>query len=620
MKKFFFTISLILIVSVRFAYCNWQNRIDSLKILLVQADEDTTRIRLNLDLGNNLLSNLPESSLEYFVKAKELSEQINDTNYLISSMIGISDFYTLVNEYSTSLEIVYQATKLSKNNLNLLAKCHNRLANIYFSLEDYKLSLHHNRISLQLDLERGDYTRVAVDYHNISSYFLEIDNYDSALYYIYKAYAINQNKPGHTESYHLSHLGLIYTYMNKFDSAFYYHKLAFKADSLAELNYEMCIDEYYMALTHFKNKDYSMAVQFSEKSIKRARKLKIFDIFVFNYELLYKLYESKGEYKEAFKYALLRNDYADSLRIKGKQSLIQSLETKYKFDEQQRQLTITEAKNDLLEKQKALLIILSVVSILLLTSTIIIILQISRRHKANRELLLELEKANHSKEKLISILSHDLRGSIGTLRNAVELIIDDALDYQSVNELMKSFFPVVDSTYDLLENLLTWAKYGKETLEPSFEQIDIKAVVDKSIKHTSHLADSKTIRIINNVEEASVLADRNMLQTIVRNLISNAVKFSHSRSNVTITCYATSSVAEISISDGGIGMKPEVLSKIFSTPVDYHSKGTMGERGSGLGLSICKTFVEVMGGQIWAESELGKGSTFYFTIPVVYKD
>jgi signal transduction histidine kinase len=130
---------------------------------------------------------------------------------------------------------------------------------------------------------------------------------------------------------------------------------------------------------------------------------------------------------------------------------------------------------------------------------------------------------------------------------------------------MKSFFPVVDSTYDLLENLLTWAKYGKESLDPMFEQVDIKSIVEKSILHTSHLAISKNISIINHVEETIVLADRNMLLTVVRNLISNAIKFSQPKSQVVVSSATSSSIAEIKIKDFGVGMKENVLNNIFAT-------------------------------------------------------
>ena len=220
---------------------------------------------------------------------------------------------------------------------------------------------------------------------------------------------------------------------------------------------------------------------------------------------------------------------------------------------------------------------------------------------------------------MISVISHDLRSSIGTLRNSVEMIIDESINPEAALELLVSFFPIVDSTYDLLENLLTWADYSKEDLDPSLEKIEINPIIEKSIQHTSHLAESKNIKIVSRIKNGIVIADKNMLSTIVRNLISNAVKFSNPETQVIITSTTTNNIVEITVEDEGIGMNPEVLNNIFTNPANYHSKGTSGERGSGLGLSMCKSFIEIQGGKISAKSQLGKGSSFSFTIPLAQK-
>lgn len=619
MKKYFVIFVLSIIYPIHSAFPGWQENADSLKNLLQQAASDTLKIRLYLELGKEVLSNTPETSLDYYTSARKLAEKNNDTNFMVRSMLGICGFYSRVNEYSTSLELIYDAMEMSKNNTKLLALCHGWLAEIHHMIEEFDVALQHNRIALNYDRQNNDSNRIAVDYHNLGTLFLEIDDFDSALYFLKIANRLSIKLKGRPNTYNLSHIGLTYTYMKEYDSALYYHFESLKYDSIDDRKYEMAVDYYYLAFTYFNFGNYNKASIYTKLSNRLSNDLNLFDILQLNYELMYKISEKQGNFKEAFEFALLRNNYADSLRDKSKQSLIQSLNAKYRFKEKEQQLARVEEKNNLLERQRTLLVILSIVSLLLLVSTVIIINQINRRQKATRELLIELEKANLSKERLISIISHDLRGSIGTLRNAVELIIDDSMDYESIKDLMKSFFPVVDSTYDLLENLLTWAKYGKENLEPLFEHINIKNIIDKSILHTSHLAISKNITISNLVEDTIVVADKNMLLTVVRNLISNAVKFSHQKSVVTISCVSTSTIAEIIISDNGVGMKENVLQNIFTTPVDYHSKGTMGERGSGLGLTICKNFIEINGGEIWAESKHGKGSSFYFTIPVAQK-
>lgn len=614
---------LIVIVTTFFtfhsAFAGWKENADSLTKVLDTSTADTAKMRLLIQLGKEVLSNTPDKSLEYFSSALKLSEYYNDTNYMVRSLLGSCSFYSRVNEYSTSFEMAYKALELARNNTRLLALCHNRLAEIHHMVEEFDVAIHHNHIALAYDRLNNDSGLIANDFYNMGTLYLEIDNFDSALFYLHAANKMSINSKGKPDIYSLSHIGLTYTYMEEYDSALHYHFKALRLDSLEGRNYEIAVDYYYIALTYFNIGNLSTTAFYAKLSNALAKKLGLFDILLLNYELMHQVSEKQGNYKDAYEYALLRNNFADSLRDKSNESLTLSLNAKYKFKENEQQLARAEERNHLLERQKTLLVILSVVSLLLLVSTVIIIRQINRRQKATRDLLEELEKANQSKEKLISVISHDLRGSIGTLRNAVELIIDDTMDYEAIKDLMKSFFPVVDSTYDLLENLLTWARYSKERLEPFLGQINIRTIVEKSIVHTNHIALSKDITIVNQVDNIIVTADKNMLSTVIRNLISNAVKFSAPGTQVTVSCLATNSLAEVKVSDNGIGIKESVLKNIFATPVDYHTKGTMGERGSGLGLSICKSFIESMDGRIWAESKPGKGSSFYFTLPVTEK-
>lgn len=615
-RKFLLLIS-VLLICIRTMQAGWKEEADSLKGVLENESDMGLKADILIQLGNIMLSNAPEVAFSYFKQAKKIAENNSDTLHLINSQLGLSDYHSMTGDYSLAMDMVFHAMAITKGDLHLLSKCHNRLANIYYYLEDYEEALKHNRISLRLDTERGDTSKIAADLHNIGVYFLEIGNYDSALHYLYKAHYYSIAMDGKPDSYNLSHLGHTYTYMGIYDSALYYHFLAYYYDSLNNLAYEIAADNYYLAFTFYKLKEFDKALQYAQLSLEKSHELHLYDVILLNYEMLYDIYRQQGKYEKALTYALLRNDYADTLRDKNKQSMLQSLEAKYKFEEQQQLLSIAEEKNQLLEKQKNLWIILGIVGILLFISMVAILFLISKRHLANRKLLAEVEKADKAKEKLISVISHDLIGSIGTLRNAVKYTLDDTLDFESVKQMMKSFYPVVDSTYDLLENLLTWARYNKEKLDVNPEKFDIREICWMAIRHTAHLAENKKITVINQVEKVIVEADRNMLQTIMRNLISNAIKFSGAGSKVTISSSTSSSHVEIQISDEGVGISDEIVRKLFSAPLEHHTKGTMGERGSGLGLSICKTFIEKHGGEIWVTSKPGQGSSFFFSLKTV---
>lgn len=594
---------------------NWQQRADSLRVLLIDVKEDTSRIDLLLDLGDELLSNEPHNSMIYYEQAKELAFEIGDTTLMVTCILGVCDVNSMMSEYSTAIELTYQALELSKNDNHLLSLCHNRLAGLYYFMEDYEQSVAQNRISLKYNQLSEDTSGIAVDLHNIASYYVEIDKLDSAIYYFHQSMMYDRMSGTKTSAYNHSNLGHTFTYKGEYDSALHYQFIAYEMNSANELTYELSVDEYYIAFTYFKKGNYDTALYYLEKSLARAKKLELLELLIFNYELGYEIHEKMNKYEQAFEYAVLRNNFADSLHHKNKQSTIQSIETKHKYEQQKKVLASTEAKNALLVKHKNLLFAFSVVTLLLLVSTGFIIIQKQKQNRANKKLLEALEKANLSKEKMISVISHDLRGSIGNLKNAIEVIMDESLDFDTMKGLIYSIFPVVDSSYDLLENLLTWARYTREDLEPQIEEINMLHIAQQSIKHTEHLAESKQIEIINQVEDVQIKADKNMMLMVVRNLISNAVKFSNEKSKVIIRSATTKSIAEIEVIDEGVGMPERIMKTIFNYKDQYHSKGTNGERGSGLGLALCHSFIKKHNGNIIVESILGEGSTFRFTIP-----
>lgn len=607
---------LIALINSLFLRAGWEERADSLKQLLTKSSHDSMRINYMLDIGDELLDELPHESLKFYQKAREVAENYGDTTLLVYSIISIGDVYSMLGEYSKAIALNYTALDLAVGNYYLLAMCHNRLSGFYYYLEDYEQSVAQNKISLMYNVLNKDTTGIAVDLNNIASYYLELDILDSAVYYFHRSMEFDKYAGNTNTSYNFSNLGHTYTYMEQYDSALYYQNMAYEMDSMAESNMEMSVDEYYLAFTYYHKNEYNKTLKYINRSIDKADKLEMLDVLIFNYELGYMTYEKLGDYKKALEYAVIRNELTDSLHRKSNMSLIKNVEAKHKYDAKQKELVLKEAENELLQKHKSLLIALCIVSVLLLASTTIIITQKQKQHKTNQKLLTELENANLAKERLLSVISHDLRGSIGNLRNAIEMIIDEDSDYETMKSLIKSFYPVVDSTYDLLENLLAWARFNKEDLQPNIERVNMLDIAQKSIKHTKHLAEGKQIEIINQVEDAVIHADKNMLLIVIRNLISNAIKFSHQESQVIIRSATINSITEIEVVDQGIGITEDVLQSIFDQSKTYHSKGTNGERGSGLGLLLCQSFIEKHNGKIWAKSNPGKGSSFFITLPL----
>ncbi len=230
----------------------------------------------------------------------------------------------------------------------------------------------------------------------------------------------------------------------------------------------------------------------------------------------------------------------------------------------------------------------------------------------------KLIELNATKDKLFSIIGHDLRGPIGGLKTFIELLTSnyDLSDTQRLKKTLESMQIAANSTFELLENLLSWASSQKNEIIFAPEKTKLKELIQHLIDLFYKLTENKGISIIDNtVEDMHVYADKNMLMTILRNLISNAIKFTPHEKNIYISAEKNENENIITIKDEGVGIKEENRSKLFKKNDYFTSSGTDNEKGSGLGLILCKDFIEKHNGKIWIESEIGKGSEFNFTLP-----
>ncbi|MCP4396138.1 MAG: response regulator [bacterium] len=232
---------------------------------------------------------------------------------------------------------------------------------------------------------------------------------------------------------------------------------------------------------------------------------------------------------------------------------------------------------------------------------------------------LELKLLNADKDKFFSIIAHDLRNPLGALRELPQIIIENIKNY-STDELIRMISmqrEAAQNLFALLENLLTWSRLqrGMIGLEP--QQLDIIELARRNITLMNMTAEQKGISLTNSVQDHTVAcADYKMIDTVLRNLITNAIKFTKSGGSIDISASLNGSNVEIAVRDTGIGISEHNLPKLFRIEERYKKVGTANERGTGLGLILCKEFVERHGSKIWVESEPGKGSTFTFSLPV----
>jgi len=232
----------------------------------------------------------------------------------------------------------------------------------------------------------------------------------------------------------------------------------------------------------------------------------------------------------------------------------------------------------------------------------------------------ELRIANQTKDKFFSIIAHDLKNPFAAILGLSSFLVEeiDELSTDEIKEFSANIWESADTLYKLLENLLKWSRMKRGVTSFNPEEICITMALEMNLKIINEFAKQKDIQFINTVPSGiQIGADMQMLNTVLRNLISNAIKFTPRNGTIEIGAIEDkdNSFTTIYVKDSGIGMDSELISKLFKIDEKVSRPGTNDEPSTGLGLLLCKEFIERHGGQIWVESEVGKGSTFYFTLP-----
>ncbi len=230
----------------------------------------------------------------------------------------------------------------------------------------------------------------------------------------------------------------------------------------------------------------------------------------------------------------------------------------------------------------------------------------------------KLHEVNATKDQFISILGHDLKNPFTTLLGFSNLLITrfDQYDRETIKRHLETINKTSSQIYNLLNNLLEWSRIQGDKVAFNPETTNIYLLVQETYDLFTYMAKAKQITIEMDVaEDIEVQIDREMIKTVIRNLLNNAIKFTPEDGKINISATKKEAFVHVKVSDTGAGMKQKTLNKLFKIGEIESRPGTDGERGTGFGLLLCKEFIDKHGGEIWAESEVGKGSSFKFTIP-----
>jgi PAS domain S-box-containing protein len=252
---------------------------------------------------------------------------------------------------------------------------------------------------------------------------------------------------------------------------------------------------------------------------------------------------------------------------------------------------------------------------------IVILRDISERKIAQAKLLQymnELDEANKAKDKMFSIISHDLKSPFNAILGTSTILANESnkneIDIVKIRKISLLLNESVIRTFELLTNLLDWARMHLNHIEVTPEQVDVREIIFENLRINKQAATNKKIKLYCNASDNHLItSDKGLINVILRNLIGNAIKYTPEDGSITVSQTCIDGQFQISVSDTGVGIRKETLEKMFQSTINS-TPGTSNELGTGLGLNICKEFVQKLGGEIWAESTYGHGATFTFTL------
>lgn len=630
---------LLLFILGSFASEAQRNYVDSLENLLKKNPKPEDKIEILADLVRELIRISPSRAFQVGQELKSLADSMN-------SDLGRAHYYRVMSglsyiqgNYLYSTSFVFRAIELYsllKDSIGI-ANSYVTLANSYSRQGLYQQAVSYQKRALNIFTNNKNYRRIGVSYSNLSFLYNKLGKYDSALVWIKQSININEQTGSGSV--------LINDYKNE-GNTFYFTKDYQRAlasynkalDINAQLGGEGNIESVIEALLGI-SKTYEALGRIEEAltNSKRAIWLASKHGYIINLEngflQLSQQYKNTGNFREAHRFLEHYATVIDSLKQ------IQRTEHEALGDVYLNALRESN-QNESLLKERALqekLITQQRISLfvgagfILILGVLVFYLKKSnnRRRQINETLNLqkeeiakqnkELEKLNQTKDKFFSIVAHDLKTPLNSLKAFTSILHKhaDQLTKEDIVETGKLLDETLGNTIKMADTLIVWAKQQMQVEEGVPESLNIKQLVETVCEVYNEAAEQKNISLTCDISETlTAYGDRNQVMFVIRNLINNAIKFTQPGGHVKIRAeQQRQNFVQVTVADTGIGMSEAVVKKVFEINANIKTKGTAGESGTGLGLVLCKEFVERNKGKIWAQSTLGQGTTFYIEIP-----
>lgn len=610
-------------------------------------------------------------ALDYHLEAHDLYTQLKLDVGIARSNVNLGLIFAGQSHYEKALEYYFKGLLIYEQNEHQagMAVTMNNIGIVYMHQNDFDMSEQYHLMSLDIKSELGDIKGISFSYNNLGLVYQHKNEFDKAMQYFYQALEIRESLNDKREiantSSNLGHLYLLLDDQTQSEK-FLYRALELyqRVDDLIGLAQTY----YYLGRLNMQTGDLNQSQQYFKCAIDLADQIGFKRAITDSYAAMATLSALKDDFKAAFKYQKQFTQMKDSIYSEDSRRKIFELQLMYDREKKESEIQLLRKNEQIsfLSSQKERLlrsflivgVVLTLISLFLLYNRFLIVRnanvlleeqkdeisqsnekllrlnqslleqkkkyeelnhQINLSNQKLRESEKNLIEINTTKDKFFSIISHDLRNPFASIVSFSRILKRD-IENMSIEELQELALELDKSVLkinNLLENLLQWSRAQTGKIKYFPEYIAVHEIVKDNIHLYKNNAKEKGITLLDNVDDnLPVWADKNMTDTIIRNLLSNALKYTDEGGKITITSHVADHMAYISVKDSGVGMSEESQKKIFRMDTLHSTYGTMDEKGSGLGLLLCKEFVEKQGGSISFESELNKGSIFTFSLPL----
>lgn len=617
--------------------------IDSLKNLLPSSKGEERLFVLN-ELSTYLREIEQNAAFEFAKEAEQLAQSLENKSGEAIAKENIGWIYYRRGQWQKTFDYSKEAYNLSieSNNLEEAARVLNSMGALYYEQQNFFLAIDQFKKAFEISSKAGDVYTMIRSLNNIAFNYMNLNELDSAIYYSYKA--INTNKDAGSPyllSFSNRVIGDVYFKRNQLDSAELIYEQALVNGETQGLNSFTASLLHRLGNTYLLNGKLEEAKDILLQGVVLSKENGFLDELSKSHKYLAEYYRKVGNYKEAFeqqsKFVTL-NDSLVNTSSRDRMALMQGM---FQDDLNQSELELLMAQNEhqatRLELNRKLILLVGLGSVLILGLVIwlfflnrnikknnsYLILQKQQIHQQNEDLeakSLQLQEINQTKNKLFSIIGHDLKGPVGQVKSIVDLLIAGHLDHEEFDELINNLKKDVDSVHFTLNNTLKWSLAQMEGFKLNKIVFNLRQLVRSNIMLITPQLREKSLEIDDSslYEDLQIFADRDLIEVVIRNILNNAVKFSKTGDVIKLTVRTEENMIILCVKDHGVGMNKDQIADLLSAEyvISDSKLGTKMEKGSGLGLQISKEFTRMNGGDIQIISKVGEGTKVCVSIPL----